>query len=275
MNLQVSHDKVEDIPEEYRELYSEREGKQVLTGIGGVKTQGDIDRLQTALQKERDDHKVTRDKGAVWGELDHTKVITQLDRMAELEIAASGNKAEMDAKLEELTEARIRTRLAPVEREASTLKQKLEVAETELVELRALGVRRTVHDAVRGASTKSKVVGEAIPDVLLLADAVFEVGDDGVVRTKDAYGTTPGLDPELWLQEMQDKRPHWWPRSTGGESRGSGGVGGFNNNPWTNEHWNMTEQGKVVTELGQERAEVMAKSAGSSVGGMRPEVKTK
>jgi len=274
--LQVVHDKIDDVPEQYRELYTERDGKFHLTGISGVKTQADVDRVHSDLTKERDEHKKTKEHLVIWEGMDHDEVVGKLDRIHELEVAAKGNKEEMDSKLEELTEARIKSRIAPVERENINLKKKLEDAEGELETLRSEKIQRLVHDKVRAAAAEGKVIPEAIDDVLLLANAVFEVTSDGVVLTREnPYGMTAGLAPDLWLQEMQEKRPHWWPRSTGGESKGSGSSGGFSNNPWTNEHWNLTEQGKVVKQHGQERAEQMAKAAGTTFGGPRPMVTKK
>lgn len=275
MDLRITHDSVDDIPEAYRELYTEREGKWHLTGIAGVKTQGDIDRLTSALQKERDEHKTTKDKLHQWDGLELDDVRQKLDRFQELEVAAKGKSEELDTKLEELTEARVRSRLAPVERENTTLKTKLEKLEKEYQEMVAKEVQRQISDAVRDACTKgTKVLDSAVDDVLMLAGAVFEVTEDGVVLTKEnPFGVTPGLAPDIWLQEMQPKRPHWWPTNQGGGSKGSGNIGGIGKNPWTHDNWNMTEQGKFVQEHGMEKAKQAAAAAGTTVGGGRPAVK--
>ena len=58
--LELSYDSADDIPAGMESLYTEKDGKQVLTGVKGMKTQADIDRLQTALTKERNDHKTVR-----------------------------------------------------------------------------------------------------------------------------------------------------------------------------------------------------------------------
>lgn len=41
-------------------------------------------------------------------------------------------------------------------------------------------------------------------------------------------------------------------------------------NPWTDEHWNLTEQARIFRELGEEVARRMAKEAGTTLGGPRP-----
>jgi len=272
MALNVIHDSADDIPEAFRELYTEREGKHVLTGIGGVKTQADIDRMRTGLDKEREEHRETRDKLNRWKDLDHDDVVSKLDRFKELEIAAKGNKEEMDAKLEELTEARIGSRLAPVERENRTMKEQLETVTGQLEAMKANEKRRAITDEVMSVAGEMKVISGALDDMKLLAGAVFEVTEDGKVMTKENdFGITPGLSPDVWLQEMQEKRPHWWPVSEGGGSKGSGPVSlGGKSNPWSREGWNITEQGRVIREHGEEKAQQLARSVGATMTTMPP-----
>jgi hypothetical protein len=78
----------------------------------------------------------------------------------------------------------------------------------------------------------------------------------------------------VWLTEMQAKRPHWWGTTSGGGSRGNNGSGGppSGNNPFSREHWNMTEQGKLI-RTNRVRAEQLAKSAGTKIGGGMPALK--
>lgn len=106
----------------------------------------------------------------------------------------------------------------------------------------------------------------------MLAERVFEVDDEGNVTTKDGVGVTPGIAADVWLTEMQDKRPHWWPQSQGGGAGGSGGGGAGGKNPFSAEGWNLTEQGRLVRE-NPEKADQMAKAAGTTVGGGRPAAK--
>jgi len=269
MPLSFQHETLDEIPENYRELYTEQNGKYFLSGISGVKSQFDIDRLQTSLVKEREDHRATKNRLTPWEGKDPEDVQKQLDRVAELEVMTK-DKKEIEDKLEELAEARVKSRIAPTERELGRIKKEYEVLSSELLNLRREKVQRSVHDKIRSAAEKSKVRQEAVQDILLLADAVFEANDNGDVMTKDnPYGVTPGLSADVWLQDMQDKRPHWWPNSTGGGSTGGGGSG-FAKNPWSADHWNMTEQGRVYATQGEAKAEQMARAAGTSLGGPKP-----
>jgi hypothetical protein len=106
-------------------------------------------------------------------------------------------------------------------------------------------------------------------DVLMLGERVFEVTDDGAVVTRDGVGVTPGIAADIWLSEMQDKRPHWWPASTGGGANGGSGNNNFAKNPFSREHWNLTEQGQAI-RTDRAKADRMAQAAGTKIGAGLP-----
>jgi|LSQX01.1.fsa_nt_gb hypothetical protein len=267
MVLKAILDNLNDVPEHFHELYTEKNGKFEFTGVEGMKTQADIERLQSALAKERNDHKQTRDRFSVLGDRDLDEVVGLLDRIPELEAAAAGKVDE--TKMAELVEARLKTKLAPVEREKAGLATKVAELTGQIEQFQSRERTRAIHDEVRKAATSSKVLPEALEDALMLAERVFEVDEDGRVVAKEGVGCTPGVDPAVWLTELQNKRPHWWGPSQGGGSTGNNRGNGGGSNPWTAEHWNMTEQGRILNE-NRTRAEQLAKSAGTTIGGPRP-----
>ncbi len=266
------YDKVEDVPEAYKDLYTPVGEKVMLTGIKGVKTEADVARVQRALDQERTAHNDIRDKLKPWGELDPTDTLAKLDRYPELEAAAAGKIDE--EKMEELVSARSKSVTAPLERENAKLKEDMAKRDETISGFEASARQRTIHDEVRQAAEKGKIVAHAIEDVLMLSDRMFEADAEGRIVTKEGVGVTPGISPEVWLQEMQEKRPHWWPPNQGGGAGGDGGGGpGFSNNPWTADHWNLTQQGQVIKGKGREIADQMAKAAGVFVGAVRPAAK--
>lgn len=270
MSLKAVVDTLDDIDSKFHELYTEKNGKFELTGIEGVKTQADVDRLQSALVKERQDHKAVRERMSLLGDRKIEDVLSQLDRIPELEQAAHGKVD--DNQLEKLVESRIRTKLAPIERERDAFKAKATEQEMLIENFTKKERTRSVHDEVRSAARKSKVIPEALEDALMLAERVFEIDEDGKVVTRDGVGVTPGVDASVWFTELQSKRPHWWGTSVGGGAGGSRSSVSSANNPWSAQNWNMTEQGRIYTE-NPKRAEQLARSAGTSVGGLRPKAK--
>src|SRR5690554_2731727 len=191
MGLKAILDNLDNVPEHFHELYTEKNGKFELTGIEGIKTQADVDRLQSALSKERNDHKTTRERFSVLGDRDLDEVITSLDRIPELEAAAAGKID--DAKLEELVEGRMKTKLAPLEREKGNLAKQVQELTGVVEQYQASERTRKIHDEVRRAATASKVLPEAFDDALMLAERVMELDEEGRVIVRDGVGFTPGV----------------------------------------------------------------------------------
>ncbi len=270
MALKTIYDKQDDIPEQFQELFTERAGKWELTGIAGVKTQTDVDRLTEGLRKEREDHKIAKDKLTVWGDMDHPQIIKDLDELKEARVRLEQGEGKIDEeKISAIVIARVATETAPVKRDLEKALADIVEKDVLITDFRSNETTRTVTDAVRSAAVVSKIIDTAMDDVIMLGERMFEITEDGKVLTKDKVGVTPGIEPDIWLSEMKERRPHWWPVSTGGGAGGSGSGAGFSDNPFSNEHWNLTKQGAAVTE-DRGRAERMAKAAGTIIGGQRP-----
>ncbi len=274
--LAASYTAEADIPEAAKAFYAKAgerwELNVEITGVTGVKKFTDFSNLAESLRKERSDHRKLREQirtnfgDKPIDELFDT-IRSDLDRIPELEAAAdtSGDPK----KVEKLVEAKLAAKLAPVERERDQLRTTLAEKDKAIADFSGKEKTRKVHDHVREAAVKLKLLPEALDDALLLADRVFEANDDGTITVKDGVGFGVGNDGAGWLTEMQTKRPHWWAPSTGNGSGGNRTPGGGANNPWSNDHWNMTLQGQ------QHRADPimaanLAKAAGTTIGGPRP-----
>lgn len=270
MKLKATYEKEDDIPEAHRELFTERDGKWELTGVEGIRTDADVTRLQGSLDKERKDHKETKSKLRAWTSLgeDTEAVQAKLDRADELEAAGDGKID--DAKIQELADKRAKALTGPLERKIAKLEGDLSAVTGERDEARTTITRGKVDTALRRAAEAAKVTSSAIEDIVAIGGAAFELTEDGKVVTRDANGAAPGLSPETWLGDMREARPHWWPASTGGGAKGGGGDGAFSKNPWSKDHWNLTEQGRIVQTKGEDAATRMAEAAGSRIGATGP-----
>lgn len=277
--LKHQYDDEEQIPETFRELYSERNGRFELTGIDGVKTTADIERLQSALNKEREEHKSTREKFKPWAELDYEEVTQKLDRLPELEAAAQGklDDAQIDEIVNRRVEGTLRSKLSPLERQLKQEREAREQLAQQNQQLVGKDRRRRMQDELRKQLTEAKALPDAFEDAFMLGEHLLEETDDGQFLTREVAGFTPGLDPAGLVAELQEKRRHWWPESVGGGSRGSGGGAGVpgGRNPFSADNWNVTEQGRILRQHGRERAEQLARAAGTTVGGARPKSRKK
>ena len=267
MKLKAVVESLNDVPEHFHEAYVERDGKYFLDVIG-IKTDADIARIQATLSAEREAHKKTKEAFKVLDGYDLTDVVTKLDKYGELELLAEGTKVD-EAKLNEMVEKRIVNRLTPIEREKNRLSELAKDLEGKVGQYQQQAKIRNIHDSLREACLAAKVRPEAIDDVLLLGERVCDYDEAlGKTVTRDNVGVTPGVEPTVWLSEIQAKRPHWWGDTVGTGADGSGSAGG-GANPFTFENWNLTEQGRLVT-ANPGKAEQMAKSAGTFVGGAKP-----
>lgn len=60
--LRAIYPRLDAIPERYRELFSNRGGKWLLTRIDGLRSDADVERLRRAAEKERNAHRQTREE---------------------------------------------------------------------------------------------------------------------------------------------------------------------------------------------------------------------
>lgn len=267
MALKAVVDSLDEIDEKFHELYEEREGKFYLKRIEGLVTSADVTRVQTALTNEKNAHKATKTKLASFGELDPEETRAALDRIPELEAAAEGKLDE--GKLTQMVEGRLRAKVAPIERERDRLRQENTALQGEIEGFKASDRSRRIGDSVLKAAQKMKVRVEAHDDVIAAADRIFELDDTGTVVAKDNVGVTPGVSPEVWLTDIQSKKPHWWGESVGGGASGGQGRTNTGENPWKRDSWNVTKQGQIIRQ-DPRKAEQLAKAAGTKVGGARP-----
>lgn len=271
MGLKAIVDKIDDVDEQYRDLYTERNGKfelSVEVGVDGVKSFSDFNNLNEALRKERNDHKTAKDTLSRFGGRSVDDIIKDLDRIPELE----ASKGQIDEeKLNSIVESRLKGKTGPLERELGEYKTKAEQLGQQVTEFQNRETNRTILDNIRSVATKAKVLPEALEDIQMYIGC-FSLTSDGRVVVKDNVGYTPGLTVEQWLTDMQQNRPHWWGATTLGGSRGGQGGAGGSANPWTHENWNMTEQGKIYTQ-NPAKAKQMAEQAGTTIGGKKPDKK--
>lgn len=269
MGLKAIIDKLEDVAEHFRELYTERNGKFELTGVEGMRTQADIDRLSSGLEKERTDHKATKLKLSAFGDLDPDKVRLDLGRIPELEARASGNKLN-ETQIEQIVNTRTASIVGPLQLKLTQAESTIQENEQVIQTFKTQNKQNSISGAVRDAIGKAKVLPHATEDVLLLAERHFDIAEDGRVVTKsNLNGVVAGIEPSVWLTQLQASRPHWWGTSMGGGAGGNGGSGGTGNNPFSAQHWNMTEQVAMMKE-NMGKAEQMAAAAGTTIGGPRP-----
>lgn len=260
--LKMLYDNEADIPEGFAELFTEKDGKWALTGVEGMPSNGNVERLESTLKKERkraDDAEKKLKAFEKLGDRDIDEVLEQLDEVEELRAKAetSGGDKVTEEAIAKRVETEVKRRTKSLERDLDKARTEAETFKKTSEEHATTIKRSKVRDEVTRAATQLKMRTDAIEDAVLIAERIFEVGDDGKPLTKD------GDDPSTWLQEQKSKRAFWWPEAVGGGANGSGGQGGGSNgnNPFDKKSPNLTKAGQLM-QSDPSKADQMARTAG-------------
>lgn len=252
MKLKAIYKSEDEIPEEFRALYEERDGQWELTGVEGVRTDADVLRLQAALKKERELHKAAKLRLTAFGDRTPEQIEELEDQITELQAAGGG--AANDEAIEQRIAARVARERKDLDKQLKEARDEAERLRAAHIELSARDFRRSLRDELAATTAGDKgvpIVPEALADAELLAERLFERNEDGKFVTRDGVGVEPGQTVREWLADIvaSNRRPHWVRGSqgagaTGGGSKSSGPV----NNPFADKTWNATEASILVSK---------------------------
>jgi hypothetical protein len=218
----------EEVPEKYRDLYTEKKDANgeigfELTEVEGLTTVADVDRLREGLRKERDEHDAT--KVALKKASD--EVGAAADKIKALEKASEG-KGPGAKEQQELVLENER-----LKRENEGLKENGAKTETELTALKAGQTKERIKAALRKAAKGMEgqpglIRDDAIEDVIEQAADLFVISDNDIL-TKTGQGDMSGLEPRAYLDKLVKSRAYLVPPSqsggAGGGDKGSKGKG--------------------------------------------------
>jgi hypothetical protein len=216
MPINAVYETLEDVPEQYRDLFSERGGKWELTGVTGIKTEADVERVQEALKKERVERGEIEKQLKAYGGVDADGLQDRLDELERLRI--TGGNVD-NGKIDELVAKRVELEKTKHARELEKRQKEYEAVTGELDTLKGQIKRNKILTALRDAASAANVVSSAFADVEQRA-SLFDVLDDGEVVTTETNGVTPGLTAEQWLAEQVQASPHWLAPSNGAGAKG-------------------------------------------------------
>lgn len=256
--LELQYDDADSIPAGYDSLYSEKNGKFVLTAVKGIKTKDDVERLQSSLNKEREDHKKTKSALSTINQYGTIEEISQrLETYDELKARAESKGKDDPAHIEQLVAAKT----APLQRQLKTLEEQNEELKGQVGTYKQKEIVNTVRGEVTKAAQKMKLRPSAIEDAIMYGERVLQVDENGVVVTKDGVGVTPFITTEDWLAEILPAKSHWLEDSVGGGARGGQNGKGFEQNPYSHDAWDLTAQ-MALYKTNPTKAEQMAKRHG-------------
>jgi hypothetical protein len=273
VKLKATYDNQEDIPSQYVGLFQQKGDKWAIE-IEGIQTEANVARLEHAIKNEREENAKLREEVKAYGRTPE-EVQTILEEMEAFKATiASGGGKPNEERVQKLVDAQVRTKVGPLERQIQKLTKDLLDSTGQVGKLNEQIVTGKIELAIRAAAEKAKVLPSAIPDLVMRGKPAFDVINvDGreVVVTKEGTGYTAGLAPNEWVNELAPTASHYWPANQGAGANGSGANFGITEkNPWTKDHWNLTEKGKIIRKYGEEKAAQIAKQAGSELYATEP-----
>jgi len=201
----------------------------------------EIERLRNHSQKILDEKKKLQKQYEGLGDPEHVKqILAQFENDEDAKLVAEGKFKDVLKKHTERLSLEYKSQLD----ELSKQLKELEEAKTKF---EGLYHESEAGHAVSAAAIKAGIRDTAIEDVLMRAKGVFRVSEDGKLEARDKEGNlvtveNKPLTPELFVQQLKEKYPHYWPESQGaGASGGSGET--VKDNPFKKgSSFNLTKQ---------------------------------
>jgi flagellar hook-basal body complex protein FliE len=179
--------------------------------------------------------------------------------------------------MSEMTKDQLLDRVYDLQHKLEKAEAKFEASEREKASFKQTIVQITkrqnetqIGNEITRSAMAVGIIPDGIPDIIgaAIRDG-WAVNDRGEMELRDPKTGAVAFDvtPESWAAAQAKGQRKYLFQS--GQQPGGGGFSAVKN-PWSREHWNATEQGKVYREQGAERAKAMAEAAGSSLDALKP-----
>ncbi len=221
MGIQMQYDKVEDLPEmSVKELFTEKDGKMVFTGIEGLKTQKDVDNVEESLRKERNDHSEAKSK--LRAESDKVK---DAERKIEELGLRGGDNSELEQKYKDLYQKQFDGDKAEWEKEREEMTAKINLAQSFKDEI-------SLTEMVNN-STKDKFAKDHQVSVNNLLQTSLQKQVDGEIwltTENKSFGLPAGLTADKAVEFLAEKHTYMLPQNSAGNATGATGGNGVSSN---------------------------------------------
>lgn len=231
MSLKFQIEKLEDVAENLRSLYTPHEGKFFLD-VDGAVSREKLDEFRTnniTLKQQLDALK----------DLDPT----EYKRLKALETSLKKGQTVDAAEVDRIVGERVKELTQEYE-------GKLTEAQTNLQSTNSRLESVMVDSVVKDVAAKTGALPQALDDVLMRAKIVFKVKDGALIAQNangqplyDKDGTSP-LSVDSWVKNLKASAPHLFIQPKGSGAPGGGGPGGMN-------PANMSSTDKISAGLAQ------------------------
>jgi len=231
MKISNSYDKAGDVPQEFKESFTEIEGKYVLTSPIEVKTSAEFEELKKTKQHAFDEmHQVKEQLKA-----ESQKALEAVSRNEVLELQIKDGAD--PAKLQELVDTKIKVATEELTKQLTEANEK----------------NTSFQNTIYGAE-KEKIVNGIVgsfsenvkDEASYILKDIFERAEDGSYVTKSAFGLDAGLSAEQATAKLTELRPAWMKQNTGGQATGAQGTGAMDDRARFNELLKKQQSGETL-----------------------------
>lgn len=256
LKAQITAEEFAELPEALQEKYEEN-GDGYRLQVEGVEFPDDVEKLRNALEREKEERRKAKERLSSLPEdfdPDKWKELRELEEQVEAGKLDEKGREQLEKMKQQIEERK--------NQEVEAERKNRERAETHLEKL-------LVQDRVRSAVEEAGIKGEYRDDVVDLliyrGQPTVEIGDDGPRAYVSADPEQPDVREWVLAWAKGEEGQRYMPPSekSGGGTQQGGAPGANGANPWSAEHWNITEQGRI-TRQDPKLAERLKTTAGAA-----------
>jgi len=225
--LNIIVDDINDVPEELRSHYVEKDGKHMLDADFKAAGLENVTNLKSALTTLKEERNSLREKYNGVKKFEKLLDIEgfEVDSVEELLAKAAGNG---DPEAIERLQREHEKKLARKDEEITSLKGESDATKKNLTNV-------IVANHLTTAAIDAGVIKGSIDDVVSLTRSNFNLDDSGKVQVLDGDGDPMGITPKEFFENVyKDKKPHFFEaaNASGSGAPHSAGSGGTSNKSW-------------------------------------------
>ena len=231
MILKGSYDKAEAVPQEFKDSFTEVEGKYVLTGSIETKDATDYKELHKLKQSSFDDmHELKEQLKA------EKQAKTEVQNKLEVVELKLENGAETEG-IQELVAKKVKAETAELTKQLAEANEKNSEFQNKIFS----GEKSEFVNGIIG--NFSDTVKD---DAKFILNQMFERQADNTYLTKEGLGLEAGLNAEQATAKLLETRTHWQKQNTGGQGTGAQGTSATDDRAKFNELLKKQQSGETL-----------------------------
>ena len=211
MKLELSYESMSAVPDEFKEAFTEQDGKAVLSKSIEVETETAFNEMKQAKKHAFDEMHVLKEDLKSFNGIDKAK-FSEMENELDILRAKVKDGGTDEETIDAIVKAKVERETEKFTNENSELKAQLEKEQ---------GFRfNTERKDLLSNALKDKVDPAFVGDVLDLLSGKIERGANGEWMTTESSGYDKGLGVDDLVTKFVESKTHFAPRNDGGNAQG-------------------------------------------------------